>query len=157
VHVKDPPSLIRRTGSRYFMGLYGSGYLCRSVEIRPLFPGLNFIHLDLQQLGRLMGHMPSSPSVGHPGLPDLCHVVDIPIKYTHNRYKGGTRGDARGANGPGWRALSVWARHVVPFAPRGPYRMVLSLTDFSSGQNWSGIFSLIFSDPESCETNKIQK
>ncbi|KAK1647957.1 hypothetical protein QYE76_065762 [Lolium multiflorum] len=30
--------------------------------------------------------MPPSPSVGHPGLPDLGHVVDIPIKYTHNNY-----------------------------------------------------------------------
>jgi hypothetical protein len=28
--------------------------------------------------------MPPSPSVGHPGLPDPGHVVDIPIKYTHN-------------------------------------------------------------------------
>jgi hypothetical protein len=33
-----------------------------------------------------MGHMPPSPSVGHLDLPDLDHVVGIPIKYTHNTY-----------------------------------------------------------------------
>jgi hypothetical protein len=42
------------------------------------------MHLDLQQLGRPMSHMPPSPSMGHPGLPDLGHAVDTPIKYTHN-------------------------------------------------------------------------
>jgi hypothetical protein len=66
------------------MGLHGSGLLRRSVKIRLLVPGLDFILHDQQQLGRPMGHMPPSPSVGHPGLPDPSHVVDIPIKYTHN-------------------------------------------------------------------------
>ncbi|KAK1649217.1 hypothetical protein QYE76_067022 [Lolium multiflorum] len=71
-------------GSGYFMGLHGSGLLRRSVRIRLQVPGLDFILLDHRQLGRPMGPMPPSPSVGHPGLPDLGHVVDIPIKYTHN-------------------------------------------------------------------------
>lgn len=84
MHVKDPPFLMRRTGFGYFMGLHGSGYLYRSVEIRLLFPGLDFIHLDLQQLGRQMGHMPPSPSVGHPDLPDIVTVDGTPMKYTHS-------------------------------------------------------------------------
>ncbi|KAK1648793.1 hypothetical protein QYE76_066598 [Lolium multiflorum] len=73
------------------MGFHGSGLLHRSVEIRLLVPRLDFILHDQQQLGRPMGHMPPSPSVGHPGLPDPGHVVDIPIKYTHNRIQDGRR------------------------------------------------------------------
>ena len=66
------------------MGLHGSDYLHRAVKIRLLLPGLDFIHLHLQQLGRPMGHMPPSPSMGHPGLPDLGTVDGTPMKYTHN-------------------------------------------------------------------------
>ncbi|KAK1680766.1 hypothetical protein QYE76_041614 [Lolium multiflorum] len=65
---------------RILYGLHGSGLLRRSVGIRLLIPGLDFILHDQQQLGRPMGLMPPSPSVGHPGLPDPGHVVDIPIK-----------------------------------------------------------------------------
>ncbi|KAK1662792.1 hypothetical protein QYE76_050951 [Lolium multiflorum] len=61
------------------MGRLRSDYLHREVKIRLLLPGLDFIHLDLQQLGRPMGHTPPSPSMGHPGLPDIGHAVDIPI------------------------------------------------------------------------------
>jgi hypothetical protein len=53
-----------------------------------MLPGLDFIHLDLQQLGCPMVHTPPSPSMGHPGLPDLGHVVDTPIKFTHNKEQG---------------------------------------------------------------------
>ena len=31
-----------------------------------------------------MGHMPPSPSMGHPGLPDLGTVDGTPMKYTRN-------------------------------------------------------------------------
>jgi hypothetical protein len=54
------------------------------VEIRLLFLGWIASIFYQQQLGRPMGHMPLSPFVGHPGLPDLDHVVDISIKYTHD-------------------------------------------------------------------------
>ncbi|KAK1642405.1 hypothetical protein QYE76_060210 [Lolium multiflorum] len=53
----------------------------RSVEIRLLFLGWTSSIFYQQQLGRPMGHTPPSPSMGHPGLPDLDHVVDIPIKF----------------------------------------------------------------------------
>jgi hypothetical protein len=59
------------------MGLHGSDYLHRPVEIQLLFLGWTSSIFYQQQLGRLMGHMPPSPSVGHPDLPDLDHVVDI--------------------------------------------------------------------------------
>ncbi|KAK1696741.1 hypothetical protein QYE76_013438 [Lolium multiflorum] len=59
------------------MGLHGSGFLQRSVRIRLSDPGPDFILHDQQQLGRPMGHMPPSPSMGHPGLPDLG-TVDAP-------------------------------------------------------------------------------
>ncbi|KAK1614824.1 hypothetical protein QYE76_020341 [Lolium multiflorum] len=72
---------------RILYGPHGSGLLCRSVRIRLQVPGLDFILLDQQQLGRPMGPMPPSPSVGHPGLPDLGHVVDIPINSLHWRRK----------------------------------------------------------------------
>ncbi|KAK1681282.1 hypothetical protein QYE76_042130 [Lolium multiflorum] len=52
--------------------------------IRLPVPGLDFILLDLQQLGRPMGLMPPSPSMGHPGLPDPGTVDGTPMKYTHN-------------------------------------------------------------------------
>ncbi|KAK1695834.1 hypothetical protein QYE76_012531 [Lolium multiflorum] len=68
---------IRRTGSGFLMGLHGSGFLQRSVRIRLSDPGPDFILHDQQQLGRPMGHMPPSPSMGHPGLPDLG-TVDAP-------------------------------------------------------------------------------
>jgi hypothetical protein len=88
VFVKDPAFLMRRIGSGYFMGLLRSDYHHMAVKIRLLLPGLDFIHLDLQQLGRPMGRMPPSLSMGHPGLPDPGHAVDMPIKYTQNRYNG---------------------------------------------------------------------
>ena len=66
------------------VGRFGSGYLSRPVGIRLLVPGLDIFHLDQQQLGRPMGHMPSPPSVGHPGLPESDHVDGIPMKYIHN-------------------------------------------------------------------------
>jgi hypothetical protein len=44
---------------------------------------MDFILLDLQQLGYPMGHTPPSPSVGHPGLPDPGTVDGTPMKYTH--------------------------------------------------------------------------
>lgn len=75
---------IRRTGSGFLMGLHGSGFLQRSVRIRLSDPGPDFILHDQQQLGRPMGHMPPSPSMGHPGLPDLGTVDGTPMKYTHN-------------------------------------------------------------------------
>ncbi|KAK1650145.1 hypothetical protein QYE76_067950 [Lolium multiflorum] len=67
---------IRRTGSGFLMGLHGSGFLRRSVRIRLSDPGPDFILHDQQQLGRPMGLMPPSPSMGHPGLPDLGTVDD---------------------------------------------------------------------------------
>ncbi|KAK1649182.1 hypothetical protein QYE76_066987 [Lolium multiflorum] len=67
-----------------------------AVKIRLLLPGLDFIHLDLQQLGRPMGRMPPSPSVGHPGLPDLGHAVDIPIKAQRTKSGNLSFADATG-------------------------------------------------------------
>jgi hypothetical protein len=49
---------------------------------------LDIFHLDQQQLGRPVGHMPSPPSVGHPGLPESDHVNGIPMNYIHNSYEG---------------------------------------------------------------------
>ncbi|KAK1660943.1 hypothetical protein QYE76_049102 [Lolium multiflorum] len=66
------------------MGLHGSGFFQRSMRIRLSDPGPDFILHDQQQLGRPMGHMPPSPSMGHPGLPDLGTVDGTPMKYTHN-------------------------------------------------------------------------
>jgi hypothetical protein len=51
--------------------------------IRLLVPRLDF-HPDQQQLGHPMGHIPPSPSMGHPALPDLATVDGTPMKYTHN-------------------------------------------------------------------------
>ena len=94
VYVKDPPmpnlsSWIRLPSWAFTdltpgIDLQGSGYLSRPVGIRLLVPGLDIFHLDQQQLGRSVGHMPSPPSVGHPGLPESDHVDGIPMKYIHN-------------------------------------------------------------------------
>ncbi|KAK1606199.1 hypothetical protein QYE76_029872 [Lolium multiflorum] len=64
------------------MGLHGSGFLQRSVRIRLSDPGPDFILHDQQQLGRPMGLMPPSPSMGHPGLPDLGTVDAPPVSST---------------------------------------------------------------------------
>jgi hypothetical protein len=39
--------------------------------------------------------MTPPPSVGHPGLPDVDHVVGIPMKYTHTTSYGEKRLDVR--------------------------------------------------------------
>ncbi|KAK1629392.1 hypothetical protein QYE76_003707 [Lolium multiflorum] len=64
------------------MGLHGSGFLQRSVRIRLSDPGPDFILHDQQQLGRPMGPMPPSPSMGHPGLPDLGTVDAPPVSFS---------------------------------------------------------------------------
>jgi hypothetical protein len=52
MYVKDPPLLISRNGSEYFMGLHGPNYLHMSVEIRlPLLGWTSSIFYQ-QQLGR---------------------------------------------------------------------------------------------------------
>ncbi|KAK1695829.1 hypothetical protein QYE76_012526 [Lolium multiflorum] len=77
--------LIHRTGSGFLMGLHGSGFLRRSVRIRLSDPGPDFILHDQQQLGRPMGHTPPSPSMGHPGLPDLGTVDGTPMNRSWQR------------------------------------------------------------------------
>jgi hypothetical protein len=52
-----------------------------------LFLGLTSSILNLDQLGRPVGHMASPPSVGHPGLPELGAVDGTPMKYIHNRLR----------------------------------------------------------------------
>ncbi|KAK1603141.1 hypothetical protein QYE76_007876 [Lolium multiflorum] len=75
---------IRRTGSGSLMGLHGSGLLlCRYGS--GCDPGLDFFLHDQQATGPPDGPHASSPSVGHPGLPDLGTVDGTPMKYTHNR------------------------------------------------------------------------
>jgi hypothetical protein len=40
------------------------------------------------------------------------------------------RGDHRGPNGPGWRGLPGWSRHLLSFRPRGSSRVLLPLQAF---------------------------
>jgi hypothetical protein len=64
-----------------------------SVGIQLLFMGWTSSIFYQQQLGHPVGHRPQPPSVGHPDLPDLDHVVGIPMKYTQNntRERGGEK------------------------------------------------------------------
>jgi hypothetical protein len=83
VHVKNPPR-----SSLSFLGWTSSIFLYRgSVWMRLLFLGWTSSIFYQQQLDRSVGHKPPPPSVGHPGLPDLDHIVGIHIKYTHNNNK----------------------------------------------------------------------
>ena len=83
VHVKDPPSinvvldpdtLWASTDPAFFVGRLRSGSLLLGWTSS----------IMIYSNWATDGPHATSPPVGHPGLPDLGHVVDIPIKYTHN-------------------------------------------------------------------------
>ena len=71
----------------------------------------------------------------------------IPAQFSTRRSTMGqriTREEPRGGKETRWRALHVWAHHLVPFGPSGSPRVLLSLTVLLWVKNWSGIFFLDF-------------
>jgi hypothetical protein len=82
VHVKDPS----RSNLAAVMD-QDTSWLCLLAHVGwdpASVTGLEFIHILLTATGPPGGPYASPPSVVHPGLPDLDHIVGIPIKYTHN-------------------------------------------------------------------------
>jgi hypothetical protein len=123
------------------MGLAGSDPWPRSGWIRLFVPGMDIFHLNQQQLGHTVGHMAPPPSVGHPNLADLDHVVG----NTHEVYPqhhSCLKCTSRDRRGSWWSwARRVWcpALSAIPSEPSGVCTISWSFYAWQQTESWKGL------------------